>query len=62
MTKSVSFKKEPTPVEKVKASKAAGDDDDSDDSMDWGSDSESESGSSEEDTQYTSIRERFLKK
>lgn len=36
--------------------------DDSDDSIDWGSDSESDSDSSEEDVQYVNIREKFLKK
>ncbi|XP_053683335.1 eukaryotic translation initiation factor 3 subunit C [Sabethes cyaneus] len=55
-TRQVSFKKT---VEKVKIEK---EDDDSDDSIDWGSDSESEESSSDEDTQYTSIRERFLKR
>ncbi|XP_055534563.1 eukaryotic translation initiation factor 3 subunit C [Wyeomyia smithii] len=55
-TRQVSFKKT---VEKVKIEK---DDDDSDDSIDWGSDSESEESSTDEDTQYTSIRERFLKR
>uniref|UniRef100_A0A1B6HN24 Eukaryotic translation initiation factor 3 subunit C n=1 Tax=Homalodisca liturata TaxID=320908 RepID=A0A1B6HN24_9HEMI len=45
------------------ASAAAGDDDEgSDDSIDWGSDSQSSSESSDDETQYTSIRERFLKK
>ncbi|KAK6641521.1 Eukaryotic translation initiation factor 3 subunit C [Polyplax serrata] len=34
----------------------------SDDSIDWGSDSESDSDSSEDDAQYTNIRERFLKR
>lgn len=37
-------------------------DQDSDDSIDWGSDSESSSDSSDDEAQYTSIRERFLKK
>lgn len=36
--------------------------DDSDDSIDWGSDSESDSDSSEEDVQYVNMREKFLKK
>lgn len=35
---------------------------DSDDSIDWGSDSSESSDSSEDDAQYTSMRERFLKK
>lgn len=56
--KAVTFKKEP--VEKEK--KAPKYQDDSDDSIDWGSDSESESDSSEEEAQYVNIRERFLKK
>lgn len=55
--KAVSFKKEPK--EEKKPPK---DQDDSDDSIDWGSDSESDSDSSEEDAQYVNIRERFLKK
>ncbi|KAK9505882.1 hypothetical protein O3M35_009853 [Rhynocoris fuscipes] len=42
---------------------SAGDDDEgSDDSIDWGSDSESSTESSDDEGQYTSIRERFLKK
>lgn len=53
--RAVTFKKE---VEKVKIEKNA---DDSDDSIEWDSESESES-SSDEETQYSSIRERFLKK
>lgn len=44
----------PPPVSKT-------DGDDSDDSY-WQSDSDSDSDSSEDDAQYTSIRERFLKK
>ncbi|XP_058460133.1 eukaryotic translation initiation factor 3 subunit C [Malaya genurostris] len=54
--RAVSFKKT---VEKVKVEK---EDDDSDDSIDWGSDSESDESSTDEETQYTSIRERFLKR
>lgn len=54
--KSVSFKKE----EQEKAS--VGKEDDSDDSDDWGSDSETETSSSDGETQYVSMRERFLKK
>lgn len=54
--RAVSFKKE---VEKVKVEK---DDDDSDDSIDWGSDTESDESSTDEDAQYTSMRERFLKR
>lgn len=47
----------------VKSSSAgAGDDSGSEDSIDWGSDSESSSESSDDEGQYTSIRERFLKK
>ena len=34
----------------------------SEDSTDWGSDSDSDSDSSEDDAQYTTIRERFLKR
>lgn len=52
--KAVTFKKE-----EKKAPKEAYD---SDDSIDWGSDTESDSDSSEEETQYVNIRERFLKK
>lgn len=37
-------------------------DQDSDDSIDWGSSSSDSSDSSEDEAQYTSIRERFLKK
>lgn len=55
-TRAVSFKKE---VEKVKVEK---DEDDSDDSIDWGSDSESDETTTDEEAQYTSIRERFLKR
>uniref|UniRef100_A0A6B2EJX9 Eukaryotic translation initiation factor 3 subunit C n=1 Tax=Phlebotomus kandelakii TaxID=1109342 RepID=A0A6B2EJX9_9DIPT len=55
--KAVSFKKEPS----EKPSKAPRDDD-SDDSTYWGSDSESDYDSSEEETQYANIRERYLKK
>lgn len=55
-TKAVSFKKD---VQKVKVDK---DDDESDDSIDWDMDSDSDESSSDEETQYTSIRERFLKK
>ncbi|XP_058830814.1 eukaryotic translation initiation factor 3 subunit C [Topomyia yanbarensis] len=55
-TRAVTFKKT---LEKVKVEK---DDDDSDDSIDWGSDSESDESSTDEETQYTSIRERFLKR
>lgn len=51
-------KKETVEKEK-KAPKYA---EDSDDSIDWGSDSESDTDSSEEDVQYVNIRERFLKK
>ncbi|KXJ76977.1 eukaryotic translation initiation factor 3 subunit C [Aedes albopictus] len=54
--KAVSFKKD---VQKVKVDK---DDDESDDSIDWDMDSDSDESSSDEETQYTSIRERFLKK
>ncbi|EAT48788.1 AAEL000175-PA [Aedes aegypti] len=54
--KAVSFKKE---VKQVKVEK---DDDESDDSIDWDMDSDSDESSSDEETQYTSIRERFLKK
>lgn len=54
--RAVTFKKE---VEKVKVEK---DDDDSDDSIDWGSDSDSDESSTDEEAQYTSIRERFLKR
>lgn len=54
--KSVSFKKED--VEKPVVEKT----EDSDDSDDWGSDSETETSSSDGETQYTSMRERFLKK
>lgn len=54
--RAVSFKKD---VEKVKVEK---DDEDSDDSIDWGSDSESDESSSDEETHYASIRERFLKR
>lgn len=47
----------------TKPSKPSADDDDgSDDSIDWGSGSESSSESSDDEGQYTSIRERFLKK
>lgn len=54
--KAVSFRKD---VEKApKAPK----DEDSDDSIDWGSDSESESSSSEDDGQYVSMRDRFKKR
>lgn len=53
--KAVSFKKEV----KVKVEK---DDDESDDSIDWDMDSDSDESSSDEEAQYTSIRERFLKK
>lgn len=53
--KAVSFKKDV----KVKVDK---DDDESDDSIDWDMDSDSDESSSDEETQYTSIRERFLKK
>ncbi|KDR11509.1 hypothetical protein L798_14577, partial [Zootermopsis nevadensis] len=38
------------------------DDEGSEDSTDWGSDSESDTDSSDDDTQYASIRERFLKR
>lgn len=48
----------PVPVAKP----GVDDDQESDDSMDWGSDSESSSESSDDEAQYTSIRERFLKK
>lgn len=54
--KAVSFKKD---VQKVKVDK---DDDESDDSIDWDMDSDSDESSSDEEAQYTSIRERFLKK
>lgn len=56
--KAVSFKKDS--VEKEK--KTPKYQEDSDDSIDWGSDSESDSDSSEEDVAYVNIRERFLKK
>ncbi|XP_055708199.1 eukaryotic translation initiation factor 3 subunit C isoform X2 [Phlebotomus papatasi] len=55
--KAVSFKKEPS----EKPSKAAKDEE-SDDSTYWGSDSESDYDSSEEEHQYSNIRERYLKK
>lgn len=54
--KSVSFKKEE--IEKPLAEKV----EDSEDSDDWGSDSETETSSSDGETQYMSMRERFLKK
>lgn len=54
--KSVSFKKEE--IEKPLTEKP----DDSEDSDDWGSDSETETSSSDGETQYMSMRERFLKK
>ena len=44
------------------SSAGVGDDSGSEDSIDWGSDSESSSESSDDEGQYTSIRERFLKK
>lgn len=61
-----SFKKsisEPSAAE-PKLPKVTSQDDDagSEDSIDWGSDSESDSDSSEDDAQYTNIRERFLKR
>uniref|UniRef100_A0A1L8DS53 Eukaryotic translation initiation factor 3 subunit C n=1 Tax=Nyssomyia neivai TaxID=330878 RepID=A0A1L8DS53_9DIPT len=55
--KAVSFKKEPA-EKPAKAPK----DEDSDDSTYWGSDSESDYDSSEEEAQYANIRERYLKK
>lgn len=60
--KAVSFKKEVVEKEKEKEKKAPKYQDDSDDSIDWGSDTESESDTSEEEAQYVNIRERFLKK
>lgn len=60
------FKKstsEPSTVEtKVTKSQVQEEDAGSEDSIDWGSDSESDSDSSEDDAQYTNIRERFLKR
>ncbi|BES92207.1 Eukaryotic translation initiation factor 3 subunit G-1 [Nesidiocoris tenuis] len=57
------FKKGPSEPSEPKAPKPAGDDDEgSDDSIDWGSDSESSSESSDDEDNYTSLRERFLKK
>ncbi|CAH0388781.1 unnamed protein product [Bemisia tabaci] len=58
-----SFKKPETATEQKPAKKVAVDTgDDSDDSIDWGSDSDSSESSSDDEGQYTSIRERFLKK
>uniref|UniRef100_A0A0V0G589 Eukaryotic translation initiation factor 3 subunit C n=1 Tax=Triatoma dimidiata TaxID=72491 RepID=A0A0V0G589_TRIDM len=60
------FKKGPSEgsASETKSVKPSGGDDDegSDDSIDWGSDSESSTESSDDEGQYTSIRERFLKK
>ena len=42
--------------------KSAEDDEGSEDSTDWGSDSESDTDSSDDETQYASVRERFLKR
>uniref|UniRef100_T1I998 Eukaryotic translation initiation factor 3 subunit C n=1 Tax=Rhodnius prolixus TaxID=13249 RepID=T1I998_RHOPR len=60
------FKKGPSEgsASETKSAKPSGGDDDegSDDSIDWGSDSESSTESSDDEGQYTSIRERFLKK
>lgn len=56
MAKAVSFKKE------VKEVKVLKDDDDSDDSIDWGSDSDSDESSSEEEALGTNLREKFLKR
>lgn len=45
-----------------KPARAIDDDAGSEDSIDWGSDSESDSDSSDDDAQYSNIRERFLKR
>lgn len=58
-TKAVSFKKDPV-VEKEK--KAAKYDEDSDDSIDWGSESETDSDDSDDEAVGNNVRERFLKK
>lgn len=42
--------------------KPAEDDEGSEDSTDWGTDSESDTDSSDDEAQYASIRERFLKR
>ncbi|XP_067635795.1 eukaryotic translation initiation factor 3 subunit C [Eurosta solidaginis] len=55
----------PTETKAAKAvapSKSAAQDDDSDDSIDWGSDTESESETSDDENQYQTMRERFLKR
>ena len=60
-----SFKKstsEPSAESKLPKTTSQDDDGGSDDSIDWGTDSESDSDSSEDDAQYTNIRERFLKR
>ncbi|XP_014246697.1 eukaryotic translation initiation factor 3 subunit C [Cimex lectularius] len=56
------FKKGPSEGSGTDQKISRDDDEGSDDSIDWGSDSESSTESSEDEGQYTSIRERFLKK
>lgn len=60
-----SFKKstsEPSAEFKLPKTTSQDDDEGSDDSIDWGSDSETDTTTSEDDAQYTNIRERFLKR
>lgn len=65
-TKAVTFKKEAAAEKKAAkaaaAAAAADDDDNSDDSIDWGSETDSDSDSSDDETAGMNIRERFLKK
>lgn len=58
--KAVQFKKDPAEKKAPKAAAAAGDE--SEDSMDWGSDSDSETDSSDDGGNYANIRDAFLKK
>lgn len=58
--KAVAFKKDPEAGEKEK--KAAKYQDDSDDSIDWGSETDSDSDDSDDEAIGVNIRERFLKK
>lgn len=60
-----SFKKassESSAIESKIMKKSVEDDEGSEDSTDWGSDSESDTDSSDDETQYASVRERFLKR
>lgn len=65
-SKAVTFKKEAHAVKKAAkaaaAAAAADEDDNSDDSIDWGSETDSDSDSSDDETAGMNIRERFLKK